>query len=144
VPTLVIHRRDETVPIAEGRLLADRIVGAEFVELDGIDHLPWVGDTDPVLNPIARFLARLGSEPDSTRTAATRRTARPVTGVASLTAREREIADLVARGMSNPEISRALFLSRHTVESHLKSISAKLGVQGRTKVMQAIRTGENP
>ena len=46
--------------------------------------------------------------------------------------------------MSNPEISRQLYLSRHTVESHLKSISAKLGVQGRAKVIAAIRGTKNP
>jgi pimeloyl-ACP methyl ester carboxylesterase/DNA-binding CsgD family transcriptional regulator len=144
VPTLVVHRRDEMVPIAEGRLLADRIEGAEFVELGGADHLPWVGDTDPMLDATARFLANLDPQSASPEPVASRRTARALTGVASLSTREREVAELVARGMSNPEISRQLFLSRHTVESHLKNISAKLGVQGRTKVMQAIRAGENP
>jgi pimeloyl-ACP methyl ester carboxylesterase/DNA-binding CsgD family transcriptional regulator len=147
VPTLVLHRRHETVPIGEGRFLAERIQGAEFVEIDGADHLPWVGDTQPVLDAVSRFLARLdlglAAAPDRP-SAPSRRKARALTGVASLTERENEVAELVARGMSNPEISRHLYLSRYTVESHLKSISAKLGVQGRAKVIAAIRGHKNP
>ena len=45
VPTLVIHRSDDRVcPASWGRYLAERIPGATFVELDGSDHLPWVGE----------------------------------------------------------------------------------------------------
>lgn len=147
VPTLVVHRRDEAVPVAEGRFLAERIQGAEFVEVDGADHLPWAGDTQPLLDAVSRFMARLdlvhAAVPDRLP-APPRRKARPLTGVASLTGREREVAELVARGISNPEISRQLYLSRHTVESHLKSISAKLGVQGRAKVISAIRDHKIP
>ena len=147
MPTLVVHRRHETVPIAEGRLLAERIRGAELVEIEGADHLPWAGDAQPVLDAVQRFLARL--DPAAAASAGqplvpARRQARALTGVASLTGREREVAELVARGLSNPEISRQLYLSRHTVESHLKSISAKLGVQGRAKVISAIRDHNIP
>ena len=40
MPTLVLHARgDEVVPIAEGRLLASGIPGAEFVELDSRNHV---------------------------------------------------------------------------------------------------------
>ena len=85
----------------------------------------------------------LAASPDRTP-ASSRRKSRSLTGVASLTERENEVAELVARGMSNPEISRQLYLSRHTVESHLKSISAKLGVQGRAKVIAAIRGTKIP
>jgi DNA-binding CsgD family transcriptional regulator/tetratricopeptide (TPR) repeat protein len=51
---------------------------------------------------------------------------------ATLTAREREIADLVTTGLSNQEIAERLVLSRRTVESHLNRIFAKLEVHSRT------------
>jgi len=46
--------------------LAARIPGAKFVELPGIDHLPWVGDQDAVLDEVEEFLTgvRQGPEPD--------------------------------------------------------------------------------
>jgi len=59
VPTLVIHRTgDKCLRVEEGRLLAARIPHAEFVELPGQDHLPFVGDQDAVLSAIERFLSR--------------------------------------------------------------------------------------
>jgi len=56
VPTLVLHRRDEHMPIEQGRRLAEAIPGARFVELDGIDHIPWVGDRDALLDEMEEFL----------------------------------------------------------------------------------------
>ncbi len=45
VPTVVAHRVDDrVVPIAWGRHLAAHIRGARYIEFDGSDHLPWVGD----------------------------------------------------------------------------------------------------
>jgi DNA-binding CsgD family transcriptional regulator len=49
-----------------------------------------------------------------------------------LTAREREVLTLVARGMTNPEIARLLWLAPSTVAKHLENIYAKLGVKTRT------------
>jgi DNA-binding CsgD family transcriptional regulator len=51
-----------------------------------------------------------------------------------LTAREHEIAALVAQALTNREIARALVLSERTVESHVRSILAKLGFTGRTEI----------
>ena len=60
VPTLVMHRRDDIcLKVEEGRYVADRIPDATFVELDGNDHLPFVGDQDAVLAEIERFVAGL-------------------------------------------------------------------------------------
>ena len=59
VPTLVLHRSgDRCLNVEEGRYLASRIPGAEFVELPGDDHLPFAGDQDDILEEIERFLAR--------------------------------------------------------------------------------------
>src|SRR6266567_1596414 len=62
VPVLVIHRQGELIPVEQGRYLAEHIPGAEYVELEGADHLPWVGDTDAVLAPVERFLRRFDGQ----------------------------------------------------------------------------------
>ncbi|MEO8477704.1 MAG: adenylate/guanylate cyclase domain-containing protein [Actinomycetota bacterium] len=57
VPTLVLHRTgDRDVPIEGGRDVADRIAGARFVELTGIDSFPWAGDQEPLLAEIEAFV----------------------------------------------------------------------------------------
>jgi len=57
VPTLVLHRHgDRVVNVGAGRFLAEHIPGARFVELAGPDHLPWVGDSDAVLDEIEEFV----------------------------------------------------------------------------------------
>jgi class 3 adenylate cyclase len=67
VPTLVIHRRDElVVDVDEGRYIAEWIPDAKYVELEGVDHWPWLGDTDAVIEEIQEFLTgtREPGEPD--------------------------------------------------------------------------------
>jgi pimeloyl-ACP methyl ester carboxylesterase/class 3 adenylate cyclase len=57
VPTLVIHRTaDPLCPVEGGRFIASHIPGASYVELQGIDHLPFVGDVDALVDPIQEFL----------------------------------------------------------------------------------------
>ena len=58
------HRR--CVPVELGRYVADHVPGARFVELAGNDHMPWVGDSDAVLDEVEQFLTggRRGAEPD--------------------------------------------------------------------------------
>jgi DNA-binding winged helix-turn-helix (wHTH) protein/pimeloyl-ACP methyl ester carboxylesterase/class 3 adenylate cyclase len=57
VPTLVIHREDDQCLRAdEGRYVASRIPGSKYVELPGVDHLPFVGDQEAILNEIEEFL----------------------------------------------------------------------------------------
>ncbi|MCT8089161.1 response regulator transcription factor [Acinetobacter sp. C_4_1] len=57
-----------------------------------------------------------------------------------LTGRETEILNLVALGMSNREIAEQLFVSKYTVESHIKHIYRKLSVSKRTKAVSAARS----
>jgi DNA-binding NarL/FixJ family response regulator len=58
-----------------------------------------------------------------------------VSGVEALTAAERRVAALAARGCSNPEIAQQLYVSRRTVETHLTHVFQKLGVGARADLV---------
>ena len=64
------------------------------------------------------------------------RVLRPARGTddGPLTAREREIAELVAAGRTNREIAEQLVLSTRTIEAHLRNIYAKLDVRSRVEL----------
>jgi DNA-binding CsgD family transcriptional regulator len=68
-----------------------------------------------------------------------RRAAAAALGPESLTRREREVARLAATGMTAKEIAQALFVGKRTVETHLASIYAKLGVDSK---LQLVRRAE--
>jgi len=56
-PTLITHRKgDRACSIQGGRELAASIPNARFVLLEGIDHLPWLGDSESVLSAVEEFL----------------------------------------------------------------------------------------
>ena len=57
VPTLVVHRKDNRASlVGHGRYLAEHIPGARYVELPGVEHLPYVGDSDAIVTEIEEFL----------------------------------------------------------------------------------------
>jgi len=62
--------------------------------------------------------------------------------LAPLTAREREIAELVAAGRTNREVAAQLVLSARTVEAHLRNIYGKLGVRSRVELARAVQRDE--
>ncbi len=55
-------------------------------------------------------------------------------GFAGLTAREREIVELVARGLSNAQIAQQLYISNGTVRNHISTILEKTGLEHRTQI----------
>ncbi len=61
-----------------------------------------------------------------------------LSGVESLTASERRVADLAATGLSNPEIARHLFVTRKTVEAHLGHVYQKLDISSRQQILAAL------
>jgi len=59
-------------------------------------------------------------------------------GISQLTVSERRVAELAAKGHSNPDIAQRLFVTRKTIETHLGHIYSKLGISGRTELGRAL------
>ena len=71
VPTLVLHRAgDLDSSVGGGRYIAERIPGARFVELPGVDHCPWI-DADDIVDEIQQFLTGERRPPRTQRVLAT-------------------------------------------------------------------------
>jgi DNA-binding CsgD family transcriptional regulator len=64
-----------------------------------------------------------------------------LTGLDSLTASERRIAELAAQGLTNREIAQTLFITARTVEGHLTSVFRKLRVDSRDKLPAVLSSG---
>jgi len=77
VPTLVLHRAgDRCLRVEEGRFVAGLIPGAQFVELEGDDHLPFVGDQETMLERIESFVTSMAQAQPQDRILATVASAR--------------------------------------------------------------------
>jgi pimeloyl-ACP methyl ester carboxylesterase/DNA-binding CsgD family transcriptional regulator len=126
VPTLVVHgRNDAIVPIAEGRLLAERIPAAQFVELDSDNHV-LLGD-EPAWERFREVaLDFLGGRAAPAREDPVFR---------SLSPREREVFSLMTDGLSNAQIGERLTISEKTVRNHVSSVFDKLGVWTRAQAI---------
>ncbi|GAA2850304.1 LuxR family transcriptional regulator [Actinoplanes cyaneus] len=119
-PTLVVHReRDRAAPIEQGRRLADGIPGARFAVIPGRSHLPYVGDPEPLIREIRRFLGlpvrRRGAVP-------------------ALTARQREVAGLIAQGCTNREIGERLGIAERSAEAHVERIRLRMDFRSRAQI----------
>jgi DNA-binding CsgD family transcriptional regulator len=64
--------------------------------------------------------------------------------VLALTSRETEVAHLVGKGMSNPEIAAELYISRKAVEYHLGNVYAKCGLRGRQQLRRFVEQWHQP
>lgn len=72
VPTLVLQRRDDTYRDAGHAIyLASQIPAAKLVELMGRDHLPYIGDSDAILDEVQEFLTGVRPPPEPDRVLAT-------------------------------------------------------------------------
>jgi pimeloyl-ACP methyl ester carboxylesterase/class 3 adenylate cyclase len=70
VPTLVVHaREDHAVPVQGGRYLAAHIPGARYLEVDGVDHMPWFTEPDRILTGIEEFLTGSHAAPSQSHRA---------------------------------------------------------------------------
>jgi pimeloyl-ACP methyl ester carboxylesterase len=119
-PTTVIHRRDDrAAPLVEGQRLAEGIHGAKLIVLPGRTHIAFLGDANGVLNAMRSGL----NLPQINRLT-------PPT----LTARQLEVAALIARGCSNREIATELVITERSAESHVERIRARLGFRSRAQI----------
>ncbi len=135
VPTLVLHRDGDFIPVADAGLVAGQIPGAVLRTLPGNDHLPWAGDWAAVAGEILAFVAEVAPARQAARRGAPGiRPPRPAVGWSALTDAELPVVRLAAEGRTNAQIAAGLFLSRYTVETHLKHVFAKLGVESRTEL----------
>lgn len=66
VPTLVLHSTEDVLPVQGARWLAEQIPEAQFVELPGDEHWPWITNPDPGVDEVEQFLTgvRHEHEPD--------------------------------------------------------------------------------
>jgi pimeloyl-ACP methyl ester carboxylesterase len=119
VPTLVVHRTgDRAAPVAQAEALAAGIDGAELVLLPGRSHLPYAGDRDELVRVVRRFL---GLKVPRHRTD-------------GLTARQREVAELVSQGCTNREIATRLGIDERSAEGHIERIRLRLGFRSRAQI----------
>ncbi|HEY1282617.1 MAG TPA: helix-turn-helix transcriptional regulator, partial [Acidimicrobiales bacterium] len=88
---------------------------------------------DPVVTPFDRQRVALRPHPVPAPPAATR-ASRPLFGWDSLTATERTLASIVGQGLTNKQAAARLFVSRHTVDSHLRHIFRKLDINSRVEL----------
>ncbi len=68
-----------------------------------------------------------------------KRRGRPASGWSSLTETEQRVAELVAEGLTNPQIAQRLFIALATVKSHLSNIFSKLGIARRRELELEVR-----
>jgi pimeloyl-ACP methyl ester carboxylesterase len=127
VPTLVVHARgDARIPFEEGRLAASLIPGAQFLPLESANHVLLA--TEPAWPAfLAAFDDFLAGAPAEGRLAQ------------EITAREREILELIAQGIANPGIAQRLSISPHTLRNHITRIFDKIGVATRAEAIVKAR-----
>ncbi len=118
-PTLVLHRSDDrAAPRSQAEVLAAGIPGAELMVVPGRSHLPYAGDRDELVRRVRRFLGL-----------------RPARSTASvLTARQREVAELVSAGCTNREIAERLHINERSAEGHVERIRTRLGFRSRSQI----------
>jgi pimeloyl-ACP methyl ester carboxylesterase/DNA-binding CsgD family transcriptional regulator len=126
-PTLLLHRADDPwLSVEHSRYVAGEIPGARLRVLPGVDHWPWIGDSDTVLDEVETHVT--GVRPA--------RRDRPRFGPEGLTRREREVAALAVQGLSALRIAQRLVISERTVETHLANTYRKLGVGSRVDLVR--------
>jgi pimeloyl-ACP methyl ester carboxylesterase/DNA-binding CsgD family transcriptional regulator len=126
-PTLVLHSRHETRnPYEEGKLTAALIPNAEFVTLDSANHI-LLPDEPAWQQLVAEFRRFVPGEPGRGH------------AFGELTGRERQVLELIARGLDNEQIALSLRLSEKTVGNHITHIFAKTGVGSRAQAIVRAR-----
>jgi pimeloyl-ACP methyl ester carboxylesterase/DNA-binding CsgD family transcriptional regulator len=127
-PTLVLHARQSAVlRFDDGRAVAALVPDARFVPLESRNHI--LLESEPAwqhfINEIEEFLpASEGA---------------PAPLLDELTARERDILELVAQGLSNDQVSARLKISEKTVRNHVSTVLSKIGASSRAQAVAIAR-----
>ncbi|HYZ47242.1 MAG TPA: LuxR C-terminal-related transcriptional regulator, partial [Actinomycetota bacterium] len=101
---------------------AEPLLHQAIATYEGIGARRAINRAEAVLRAAGRHLGRRGPRPKETL------------GWGSLTRSERDVVELVARGLTNREVGTRLFISRRTVETHLSHAFRKLGVSSRVEL----------
>jgi pimeloyl-ACP methyl ester carboxylesterase/DNA-binding CsgD family transcriptional regulator len=127
-PTLVLHAKgDRRAPFEEGRRLAALIPGARLVSLETDNHI--------LLEQEPSFRIFF----DELRAFVPRQASAGAGVFPQLTAREREVLELIAQGRDNAQIAALLGLSEKTVRNNVSHIFDKLGVENRSQAIVLAR-----
>jgi pimeloyl-ACP methyl ester carboxylesterase/DNA-binding CsgD family transcriptional regulator len=129
-PVLVMHVRGAALmPVEEARLVASSVQQARFVQLDARNYMPIEGEPayTQMLDEFQAFLPQQ------------RNAASPDAALAELTRREREVLDLVARGLDNGDIAAQLAISEKTVRNTVSHVFDKLSVRSRAQAVVIAR-----
>ena len=114
-----------------GAVLASRDIGAARDALNQAVSLYKSAGAD-------HDASRADSVAQALRTHRRRRAERPICGWISLTDSERNVARLVAEGLRNEDVAARLYVSRHTVDFHLRSVYRKLDVHSRVQLTRLV------
>jgi DNA-binding CsgD family transcriptional regulator len=128
-PALVFHARgDSVIPFEEGRKVAALLPNARFVPVESKNHLLLAGEAawPSFVRTLDDFVAANLHASD-------------VISLQGLTAREREVLALVARGLDNHGIAADLKISEKTVRNHVSVIFSKIGVTNRAQAVSLAR-----
>jgi pimeloyl-ACP methyl ester carboxylesterase len=104
-PALVLHRRGDFIPFEAGQEVAALLPHAQFVELEGSDHVPFAGDSGALLDAVEDFVRSLTEQPRAATPTATIL----FTDIVGSTQRASEVGDRRWRELieAHDELSRA-------------------------------------
>lgn len=127
-PVLVLHaRQDLIIPFDEGRSVAAMIPNATFVPLESRDHI--LVDSEPAWHQFAAAVQEF--LPAANASVSVK--------MGNLTPRERDVLQVLARGLNNAAIATKLSISEKTVRNVVSSIFAKLSVRTRAEAVARAR-----
>ena len=116
---------------------AERRAVLDAIDAGAVGYLLKDGGMDEIVR--ALDAAARGEAPLSPRAAQAILSARPARQLPSLSAREREVAELVAAGLRNRDIAERMGIAEKTVKTHLTRVYQRLGVATRTELAAALK-----
>jgi DNA-binding CsgD family transcriptional regulator len=137
-----VDRFEEALALHDGQARPFDLARTELVYGEALRRARRRGEARAHLRSALEVFQRLGAAPWAERAGAELRASgetarkRDPGAVSQLTPQERQIVQLVADGGTNREIGAQLFLSRRTIDYHLRNVFVKLGVSSRTELIR--------